>query len=522
MASLGTVLIDAFDTPPRPSGTISASSTSRPVLRSPASYTQPTVPSSPDPCPDPSHATSSSAATAASSQSHPSLPPTPRESPQDSPVLTSQPPPASAAYASSTFPFPPPVPSFHPPRVALPRADSDPSNLRSTPSSNLAPASTAPPSGALTPQLSFSSPPPSPADVYETLGGGALYALIGARLWLAAQQLGTLVNRERKRSDGSGGDVPQRLERDLEVYGGDMWVWNEGEGTKMTRARIRYEGDVRLYQHIVKAPYRSLSSLLPTPLANAEYLHVAPPYSPQDLHALLVELEAHNGDPTPTETRREGNDVSVGPNPTSSWRPKIVFEPTPPSCHAGQKEWLERILSGIEVLSPNHEELLSFYSIPPIPLTDPTLRPTIERIISHLLHLGVGADGQGAVVVRCGKLGAVVGTRKAGLRWFPAYWAGEDESRVKDVTGAGNAFLGGYIAGLSHSSGDPYEAALYATVSASFVVEQMGLPVLLTPSPTPRPTAEQGNQSPSSGSERWNGDSPWNRLEALRARLDLA
>jgi sugar/nucleoside kinase (ribokinase family) len=142
--------------------------------------------------------------------------------------------------------------------------------------------------------------------------------------------------------------------------------------------------------------------------------------------------------------------------------------------------------------------------------------------------------------VRCGKLGAVVGTRKAGLRWFPAYWAGEDESRVKDVTGgecynprhgvgstadsfsAGNAFLGGYIAGLSHSSGDPYEAALYATVSASFVVEQMGLPVLLTPSPTPRPTAEQGNQGPSSGSERWNGDSPWNRLEALRARLDLA
>lgn len=82
--------------------------------------------------------------------------------------------------------------------------------------------------------------------MYETFGGGALYALIGARLWLAAQQLGTLVNRERKRSDGSGGDVPQRLERDLEVYGGDMWVWNEGEGTRMTRARIRYEGDVRL------------------------------------------------------------------------------------------------------------------------------------------------------------------------------------------------------------------------------------------------------------------------------------
>jgi hypothetical protein len=107
------------------------------------------------------------------------------------------------------------------------------------------------------------------------------------------------------------------------------------------------------YQHVVKAPYRSLSSLLPTPLANAEYLHVAPPYSPQDLHALLVELEAHNDAPTQSQNQSEVSDVNnrVSDPAPPSWRPKIVFEPTPPSCHAGQKEWLERILSGIEVLS---------------------------------------------------------------------------------------------------------------------------------------------------------------------------
>jgi hypothetical protein len=86
---------------------------------------------------------------------------------------------------------------------------------------------------------------------------------------------------------------------------------------------------------------------------------------------------------------------------------------------------------------------------------------------------------------------------------------------------AGNSFLGGYIAGLSLSSGDPYEAALYATVSASFVVEQFGLPVL-------NPEAERGSEPGSSkgeeqgdrgAHERWNGDSPWNRLDALRGRL---
>ncbi|RSH89847.1 hypothetical protein EHS25_001833 [Saitozyma podzolica] len=346
-------------------------------------------------------------------------------------------------------------------------------------------------------------------EVYETLGGGGLYALIGARLWLGANQLATLVNREQRRTDGSGGDLPRRLEKELEGYGRDMWVWNEGKGTRMTRARIRYEGDVRLYQHIVKAPYRPLSSLLHTPLALAEYLHVSPPYSPEDLHGLLVELDAQN----------DRGDESNRP-----WRPKIVFEPTPPSCHAGQKEWLEKILGGIEVLSPNHEELLSFYSIPPIRPTDPALLPMIESLIVHLLSLGVGPDGSGAVVVRCGRLGCVVGTREGGVRWIPAYWAAQDEGRVKDVTGAGNSFLGGYISGLSLSSGDPYETALYATVSASFVVEQFGLPVL-------NPVAERRSEpEPSDGEEqgdggvheRWNGDSPWNRLVSLRARLGVA
>lgn len=44
-----------------------------------------------------------------------------------------------------------------------------------------------------------------------------------------------------------------------------------------------------------------------------------------------------------------------------------------------------------------------------------------------------------------------------------------------------------------------YTATFYAAVSASFTIEQEGLPVL-----------SEGNQ--------WNGDSPRRRLEKLRAR----
>lgn len=93
--------------------------------------------------------------------------------------------------------------------------------------------------------------------------------------------------------------------------------------------------------------------------------------------------------------------------------------------------------------------------------------------------------------------------------------------RVASDRVAGNAYLGGYVAGLSLSGGDPYEgeiipihrvvklmgsAALYATVSASFAVEQLGLPVLST-------------ENFDSSEGLWNDDRPKRRLDELRERV---
>jgi hypothetical protein len=44
-------------------------------------------------------------------------------------------------------------------------------------------------------------------------------------------------------------------------------------------------------------------------------------------------------------------------------------------------------------------------------------------------------DGTGIVAVRCGRLGSVIGTRKGGIRWVPAYWEEGNEGKVRDVTG---------------------------------------------------------------------------------------
>lgn len=82
------------------------------------------------------------------------------------------------------------------------------------------------------------------------------------------------------------------------------------------------------YQHLSKPAVRTGRELANGPLAGAAYLHVAPPYASSDLLRLVAELEE-----------------------AGSWRPKIVFEPMPSSCHPGEKEAFERVAQYVDVLS---------------------------------------------------------------------------------------------------------------------------------------------------------------------------
>lgn len=123
-------------------------------------------------------------------------------------------------------------------------------------------------------------------------------------------------------------------------------------------------------------------------------------------------------------------------------------------------------------LRPNHEELLAIYDQPCTTSNFQELQERISPVIHHLLNIvGVSRNGDGAVVVRCGRHGSCVGTKAKGIRWFPAYFTEKDGGRVIDVSGgkfsstiagdidkvAGNSYLGGYAAGLHLSGGDPYE-----------------------------------------------------------------
>ena len=138
-------------------------------------------------------------------------------------------------------------------RPSLPLSSASTTPLSSSGSRSARPASSSslpppspddrPGSGTHTPQQNFDDPPPE--QPFEILGGGALYALIGARIFLPSSQIRTLVDRDRRANHGQG-DLAPDLEAQVNAFGKDMWVWNEGKGKRMVRARIRYDGTVRL------------------------------------------------------------------------------------------------------------------------------------------------------------------------------------------------------------------------------------------------------------------------------------
>ena len=83
---------------------------------------------------------------------------------------------------------------------------------------------------------------------------------------------------------------------------------------------------------------------------------------------------------------------------------------------------------------------------------------------------GVKSLGPAFVVVKWGVFGSYVFDVNRRLGWHIGVVRGLD---VEDATGAGDAFCGGFLAGLM-ASGDVVTAAAYGTVSSSFILESLG------------------------------------------------
>lgn len=113
------------------------------------------------------------------------------------------------------------------------------------------------------------------------------------------------------------------------------------------------------------------------------------------------------------------------------------------------------LVNGLSAFMPSEVELLAYFQPRP-----PGLWEMAEAL---------GEMGCPIVVIKRGAAGQYIWDREAACRWqVPAYPA-----KVRDVTGAGDAYCGGFLAGLLQT-GDPLEAGLRGSVSASLAVEGTG------------------------------------------------
>jgi len=179
--------------------------------------------------------------------------------------------------------------------------------------------------------------------------------------------------------------------------------------------------------------------------------------------------------------------------------PLFLWEPVPDLCTPGELENCQKTLKRVQVVSPNHMELTAFFGLSGNRGEDVD-REVVEKCAADWLSSGIGSDGLGAVVVRAGKDGCYVATRTQS-KWLPAYHQPES-GKVIDPTGGGNGFLGGLAIALARG-GSVEEAAIWGSISASFVIEQVGMPTL-----TQHPDGE-----------RWNGERVQDRRDAFLQRL---
>jgi ribokinase len=290
------------------------------------------------------------------------------------------------------------------------------------------------------------------------VGGNALYAAVGARLW--TEHVG-LVSRV-------GENYPREWLEAIEARGIDTRGIKIVPGAQDTRTFYAY---LSLEERADTDPAAHFARLgQPLPPALADYasstegqaerkkfgpLAVRPSEVPQSyLHARGFHLAPYDfivHQTLPTTLRRHGvRYVTCDPS-VRYMTPAFAAE-------------VQQIVHGLDAFLPSEMEARAFFREP---LED--LWQAAE---------GFGAMGAKTVVIKLGARGQYVYEAEAKRRWHvPAYPA-----RVRDVTGAGDAYCGGFLVGLAQTD-DPVEAALRGGVSASLVIEGIGAMFALDSTP---------------------------------------
>ncbi|KAF2842600.1 PfkB family carbohydrate kinase-like protein [Patellaria atrata CBS 101060] len=321
----------------------------------------------------------------------------------------------------------------------------------------------------------------------DIIGGAGSYSALGARLFSPkrsfSKRVGWIVD--------CGSDFPQELREFIAQWDTGV-LMRETPERLTTRGWNEYgENEYRAFRYMTPKRRLTDEDLTPNFLLSSTFHLIC---SPTRCIDLVTSIKRRR---TELSTRRE-----VPP-------PLFIWEPVPDLCTPQEYGNCLKALKCVEVVSPNHTELGGFFGG-----SDKSVdRDFIEQCCDAWIREGIGSDQGGAVVVRAGKEGCYLAASENNSTmhtqlWIPAFH--RNQEKVIDPTGGGNAFLGGLAIGLARkrelsiSSSIP-EAALMGSISASFAIEQVGMPIL----------------KQMWDGETWNGERVLDRLKTAREKLEV-
>jgi sugar/nucleoside kinase (ribokinase family) len=281
------------------------------------------------------------------------------------------------------------------------------------------------------------------------LGGNALYAAVGARVWGASVGVVSRVGSdypsawlERLREEGFNLDGvrvlpdPQDTRTFYAYLSPDERV-DTSPASHFLRVGHPLPKELLGYQHSTLQQDRRAEpgrlavrvDDLPAWIGGAKGVH----FSPGDYLTHLT---------VPTHLRHLGIK-------------SLTLDPSLMYMDPGFRRDLPDLLNGLDAFLPSLMEAEAFFQ---------PQRLRLWEMAEAFLGMGCAI-----VVIKCGANGQAVLDGTSGKRWdVPAY-----PIQPIDVTGAGDAYCGGFLAGLVQT-GDPLEAALRGTVSASLVIDGTG------------------------------------------------
>ena len=319
---------------------------------------------------------------------------------------------------------------------------------------------------------------PPKAPVLDVTGGAGTFAALGARMLSPppqAKAVGWIVD--------AGNDFPVELRSLIESWETSCKI-RDTPDRLTTRAWNGYgDNEARAFK-FTTPKLRLVPASLDEKLLLSKSFHMA--CSPTRCIDII----------TGTLRRREG---------LTRERPIFLWEPIPDFCMPEELQNCYEAMKLVDVVSPNHAELMSFFGKDAHNKDGSLDVHSLHTCVDEWVGYANREKLDLTVVVRAGKHGCYY-AKDDQSGWVPAYH--QEQSRVVDPTGGGNAFLGGFAVGYIRMRDRPkwdrlIEACVMGSVAASYAIEQIGIPRL-----------EKHGWT----DESWNGTRVDDRLESLRQR----